>query len=762
VTSLAAAIELWRMGRGEEAGRACEAILTLASDDPEALTLLAEIQLARGNPLLAADGLQRLTRLRPGDPAAHRRLGDAMLAARSYEPAAAAFRRSVALEPSARAYNRLGQALLAIGQLADAISSQQVAVTLDPNYAIGHCNLGLSQAAGGNLVAAVASYQRAIALQPTLIQAHHNCGRALRRLQQPQQALACFESARALQAGSPELALDIASTLVTLGRAEEALACCNDAIALRPDSAEARAAAAAALRALHRYADALASCERALQLDPRCTDAWGIRGMILALQGDRAAALNCFRRALDADPNCIEARARLLSGCLPLVAGSEQEVLQSRQDLAAELERFEDWVGTSPSAEAAIGAVDGLFYLAYQPHCNRELHSHHGRLCARLMSGIGLPPAPPRSHGSRIRVGIVSAHVFDHAVYRALLRGWLQHLPRERFELQIFSLGDRFDQETAAARELADEFLPGPALLHDWIAAIRARNPDVLLYPEVGMDALTMRLASLRLARHQLAAWGHPDTTGLPTIDYYLSAEAFEPPAAEEHYSERLVRLPNTGVHYETLGIEPALPDAGPFAIDPTLPILLCPGTPFKYSPQHDDVLIEIARRVGPCQFVFFSYREPVLSERLRARLAAAFGRCGLRAADYLKMLPWQSRQQFFGWLHTADAMLDTIGFSGFNTVMQAVECGLPCVTFEGPLMRGRFGSGLMRQAGLPELATSHLDEYVEMAARLAGDRDYRNQIAGRLRLGRVSLFRNTAAIEGLTRFMTGLQDRRG
>src|SRR5208282_1594592 len=276
------------------------------------------------------------------------------------------------------------------------------------------------------------------------------------------------------------------------------------------------------------------------------------------------------------------------------------------------------------------------------------------------------------------------------------------------------------------------------------------------------MDALTLRLASLRLARHQLAAWGHPETTGLPSIDYYLSAEAFEPPAAEEHYSERLVRLPHSGVHYEPLGIEPSLPDAEQLAIDSTLPIFLCPGTPFKYAPQHDGVLAEIARRVGPCQFIFFSYREPALSERLHARLAAAFEQRGLSATQYLKTLPWQSRRQFFGWLHTADAMLDTIGFSGFNTVMQAVECGLPCVTFEGQLMRGRFGSGLMRQAGLTELAAAHLDEYVDLAARVAGERDYRNLLRSRLSRGGPSLFRNVAAIDGLARFMSGLKDRPG
>ncbi len=62
------------------------------------------------------------------------------------------------------------------------------------------------------------------------------------------------------------------------------------------------------------------------------------------------------------------------------------------------------------------------------------------------------------------------------------------------------------------------------------------------------MDQMTARLAALRLAPVQLAAWGHPITTGFPTIDGYLSAAAFEPGDAQEHYRERLVPLPEVGL----------------------------------------------------------------------------------------------------------------------------------------------------------------------------------------------------------------------
>lgn len=70
---------------------------------------------------------------------------------------------------------------------------------------------------------------------------------------------------------------------------------------------------------------------------------------------------------------------------------------------------------------------------------------------------------------------------------------------------------------------------------------------DVLIYPEIGMDKLTTKLASMRLAPVQVASWGHPETSGLPTIDHYLSAQGLEPEGVGEHHTERLVLLPQLG-----------------------------------------------------------------------------------------------------------------------------------------------------------------------------------------------------------------------
>jgi protein O-GlcNAc transferase len=278
----------------------------------------------------------------------------------------------------------------------------------------------------------------------------------------------------------------------------------------------------------------------------------------------------------------------------------------------------------------------------------------------------------------------------------------------------------------------------------------------VLLYPEVGMDGMTLELASLRLARHQVASWGHPETTGLPTIDYFLSAAAFEPADADHAYSERLIRLPGLGCCCEPQGIEPAAGADWP-GLTPGVPLLLCAGLPYKYAPEYDSVLIGIVRELGPCQIVFFEAPQDGLSRRLLARLEAGFRTAGLDPRESLRLVPWMSLGGFAALMRRADIYLDSPGFSGFNTAMQAIECGLPIVAYEGRFMRGRFASGILRTLGLEELVAQSAADYVRHAVALARDPQRRTAIRERLAAGRHRLYRNRAAADALTEFLTSL-----
>jgi predicted O-linked N-acetylglucosamine transferase (SPINDLY family) len=271
------------------------------------------------------------------------------------------------------------------------------------------------------------------------------------------------------------------------------------------------------------------------------------------------------------------------------------------------------------------------------------------------------------------------------------------------------------------------------------------------------MDPTTLRLASLRLAPVQLAGWGHPESTGLPTIDGYLSAELFEPPEAADYYCERLLPLPNLGCYCQPYEQQPSAIDQAALGVASDRPVLLCPGMPFKYAPEHDIVFVEIARRLGRCQMVFFEPEDRSLSRKLHERLRRAFLEQQLSPDEYLLFIPWLPRGQFFALLRLADVCLDTIGFSGFNTALQAVECGLPMACYEGRFMRGRLASAVMTRMAMRDLVALNPGEFVDLAVRLASDRSFNQQMRVQLLAASPVLFRDRAAIDGLEQALVHL-----
>ncbi|HEX9184337.1 MAG TPA: tetratricopeptide repeat protein [Burkholderiales bacterium] len=725
---------------------------------------------------------------------AHLNLGIALEATGDAEAATVAYQRALQLdarEPYAR-YN-LGKLFFAQGAADQAVPLLVEALRLKPDLAQAQIVLALAQEALGSRTDALATLQRALLERPDDALALRHYGLLLARLARWGEAQSCLRRAVSADAADAEAACWLGIALVHLEQAGEAVPFLRSALRARPDYpealctlgcilvdggglGEARGLLARALElrpaypeafvglgnlhhAEQRLDEAAASYRRAIALDPRFVEAHCNLGHVLVLQGEPQAALAAYDAALALDPERAEARwARAMCRIAPLRAATE-DAARARAAFAADLAALERWFDARRSAAGyrAVG-VQQPFWLAYQEEDNLPLLRPYGALCARLMAAWqeqhASPPALRPARKARLRVGVVSQHLRAHPVWHALTRGWLERLDLQRIELVAFYLGSAEDAETAFARSRTARFVQGARELQQWVEAIAEASPDVLIYPEIGMDPMTVKLASLRLAPLQAASWGHPETTGLPTIDCYLSARDLEPEGAQAHYSERLVALPNLGCTVQSTAPPALALDLARLGLDPADPLLICPGTPFKYAPEHDALLPAIARELGACQFVFFTHWAHALSAKLHARLAGAFERAGLDGGRHLRFVPWLSPAEFHALMRQADVCLDTIGFSGFNTALQAVECGLPMVTREGRFLRGRLASGILRRMELDELVARDAQGYIAAAVELSGDRARRDALRARIETRRHVLYGDEAPVRALEEFL--------
>jgi predicted O-linked N-acetylglucosamine transferase (SPINDLY family) len=351
-------------------------------------------------------------------------------------------------------------------------------------------------------------------------------------------------------------------------------------------------------------------------------------------------------------------------------------------------------------------------------------------------------------------LGIVSDHFRHHSVWHAIIKGWLSHLDHSQFEIHLFHLSNSEDINTEFAKERATSFISKQSSLLAWANSILDKNIEALIYPEIGMNQLATQLANLRLAPIQIVAWGHPETSGLPTMDYYLSAELFETEGSDGAYSEKLIPLPNLGCSYSRLPVGASDFDLVSIVPKSDSAIFVCPGMLFKYAPENDWIFASIAKKVGKCQFIFF-YEHNRLAEILKARLKKVFEEEDLEVDHYVFFIPLLARENFYGLLKRCDVFLDTIGFSGFNTAIQAIDCGLPIVTKGGAFMRGRLASGILKRIALDECIATTDQEYIELAVRLAQDRPYRDQVISKMNKNRDILYDDLEPIRALEEFLT-------
>ena len=162
-----------------------------------------------------------------------------------------------------------------------------------------------------------------------------------------------------------------------------------------------------------------------------------------------------------------------------------------------------------------------------------------------------------------------------------------------------------------------------------------------------------------------------------------------------------------------------------------------------------------IAQGVGACQFVFIEHPNSTkVTALFKQRLEGAFAAVGLRAKDYCVVLPWLDTDNFIAAIGLCDIVLDSIGWSGFNSTIEGLIHGAPIVTMTGRLMRGRHTMAILQMMNVTETITETIDDYVSVAVRLARDVPWRMTVKERMFANKDRIYRDRTAIFALQDFL--------
>lgn len=735
----------------ERAERAYRQVLSQDPTNGDALHLLGVIAYQTRHGDAAVNLIRRAIHVNDGVPMYHNNLGLALQASGKQEESVACFRRALSLDPRfTEAEVNLGKMLHARNETGEAEIHYRRALALDPQCTEAHDNLGRLLAEKGQLEEALTCHRRALALRPDFAEAHGNLGNVFQRQGKPNEALACYRRALVLNPRLPEAHINIGNLLVLQGRPNEAVEHYQQALTLWPDSAPAHNGLGIALHDLGRSEDAASHYQQAVALDPRFTNAYDNLGDAMREQGRIEEAANCYRQALAIMPT--DGLRLKLATLLPVIPDSVEEILDRRH-------RFEQAImdlsrqGTQLSDPVKeVGRAN--FYLAYHGLNNRELQTQIARMyesaCPALLWSAPHCRQKTRRPGP-IRVGFISRYLRQHSIGKTT-RGLIAQLNRDRFRVYALGLPPTTDDEIARfIRSHADEHIELPAALQAARERIAELELDVLFYQDIGMEPFTYFLAFARLAPVQCVSFGHPDTTGIRNMDYFISNDLFEIEDAQAHYSEKLFKLHNLGTlaYYYRPRLPDLLKKREAYGLPADAHLYICPQTLFKFHPDFDAMLGNILRADPDGRLVLIEGKFPHWGELLRQRLTRTLP----DVLNRILWLPAQKGDDFINLLAICDVMLDTPHFNGMNTSLEAFAAGTPVVTLPMLLQRGRHTFGMYAKMGIDDCIARDPQDYVKIAVQIGTDPSYRRELRDRILKANTALYEDSRVVQEFERF---------
>ncbi len=550
-----------------------------------------------------------------------------------------------------------------------------------------------------------------------------------------------------LKRGNPDAALVAATRAADLPPDELA------ALKLQAICAEMANASAAIVLAIR---------ERIARLAPGDPESHFLLAMAHWASRRHAQTHACLRRCLELAPDYLT--ARWVVAQLPAQeqfqsdADREAYLAQWRSGMAAiEAINFESAVMQTHCE--AIMQMHTNFYLAYLGGALRAEQLRYGALMQRVATRVcgDLQIAPRPITRQRRRIGVISGMLQQHSVTKLFMLAFLG-LDRARFEVIGFcprnlrdAWSDRYEREL-------DGFHLGTGTPRQWAQKIAEADLDVLVYLDVSMHALASSLAALRLAPVQAVLWGHPFSTGLKNMDWFISSAAMEPDAYAQHYSEQTLLLPGIGCVFDPPEF---VPDAALLdRLSASAPGVraACLQSAEKLSPRHDALFARLLRQVPELHLSFTPGLLPAGLEQFIARLRGA---CAAETVDFATRVTVHGRlsqAEFAAVTANQDFVLDSLDWSGGVTALETFWLDKPILTLPGVLMRGRHTYAMLKLMQIDELIAVDEDDYLRRATRLATDISWRAQIAKRIAESKHLLYRDVSVIDAFSAWLSSVQ----
>ena len=359
-----------------------------------------------------------------------------------------------------------------------------------------------------------------------------------------------------------------------------------------------------------------------------------------------------------------------------------------------------------------------LFELTYTDKDNLEINKKMVKALKKIYQPLNRKVEINKKLNDKIKIGFVSQFFTDHTIGK-LFKDLIFSLDLKFFDIVIYhsintKKGKIFEEfQNKNRKGFKNEILPKKLI--DKIIILEKEKFDILFYPDIGMSIEFYFLSLIRLAKYQIMSWGHPETTGSESIDFFLCSKGLISENSKKFYSEKFLIIDKLPMIYDRPIIKNKLGDS----IISKKNIYSCPQTLFKFHPDFDDYLFNILKKDKKGILYLLKDTNKVYYLKLLER----FKKNKNFDSDRVIFLDPLNLNQFINHLGTSSVLLDPIYFGSGNSFHESMFYGTQTVTCPTKYIKSRIVSAAYIQMEIenPPIVKDK-DDYVNKAVEIAND----------------------------------------
>ena len=360
-------------------------------------------------------------------------------------------------------------------------------------------------------------------------------------------------------------------------------------------------------------------------------------------------------------------------------------------------------------------------------------------------------------NNSKIKIGFISEYFTDHTIGK-LFKGIILNLDSKIFDINIFHTDKtkkgKILQEFLDAEKkqlIKNHFLP--KLFKEKQKLILKHNLDILFYPEIGLSLQLYYLSFLKLAKIQITSWGHPETTGNPSIDYFLTSKLIESTENQKNFSEKLIFSDLLPMYYYYPKVKNKLNLDDLNKKD----IFSCPQTLFKIHPDFDQIIAKVQKDNKKAKFYFIKDANNTLYKKLLVR----FKKNQNIDVDRITFLDGLNWEEYINHCGKSTVLLDPLHYGAGNSFYESMVYGTPTITMPTKYTKSRLVLGAYKQMEIEDLKfdpiAKSVDNYVEKIIELNNKKDLIDLKQNLQNKAKENLFENKKIIQNLEKIFQDL-----